>query len=229
VYQQFLSLSSKRADSRIGGGVGAFCYPKFISQQEVAMSLLEGFEHMRLVKSAPSLGERLDRWVAEGHQRLTIARLRRFRQELEQAVGPEALWAAMQAPAVLILADVCDVLKLVEEERAAVLGTEGERALAEFLETRVHLPPKKGESPVINRRQSRVLCHVERCGSINLTTYRRLCPYWSDETLRLDLGRLVELGLLRTVTPRALITRGRTPRVKHNYLRRCHYRLHVER
>ncbi len=42
-------------------------------------------------------------------------------------MGPEELWTALRAPAVLLLSDVCDAL-----------GTEGERALAEALETCTH-------------------------------------------------------------------------------------------
>ena len=44
-------------------------------------------------------------------------------------------WTTLEAPMVLLLSDVCDTLALDEEERATVLGQQGEQALAEILET----------------------------------------------------------------------------------------------
>ncbi len=156
------------------------------------MSLFEGFERMRLVKVAPSLGERLERLTAGAYHLLIIARLHRYRRSLEWDMEPEG-WTALEAPVVLILAEVCGALGFSEEERARVLGPEGVQALAEVLESpsidRLFLEP-------INERQAEALRYVRRYGRIDHSTYRALCPLWSDETLRLDLAGLVRLGLL---------------------------------
>ena len=48
------------------------------------MSLLEGFETMRLIKVGPSLKERLERWVAEQHHKAVIDRLRSLREGVER-------------------------------------------------------------------------------------------------------------------------------------------------
>lgn len=48
----------------------------------------------------------------------------------------------------------------------------------------------------MNQRQAIALTHVHHVGQINLATYRRLCPHWSPETLRLDLADLVKQGHL---------------------------------
>lgn len=156
------------------------------------MSLFEGFERMQLVKTGPSLGERLERLTAGKHHLLTIARLRRYRRSLERDVEPEP-WTVLESPAVLFLAEVCCALGFSEEERTRVIGPEGEKSLAEVLEScpvdRLFLEP-------INERQAEALRYVRRYGRIDLSTYRALCPLWSDETLRLDLAGLVRLGLL---------------------------------
>jgi len=47
----------------------------------------------------------------------------------------------LNAPLVLILADLCDVLGLDAPEKARVLGQTGQDAIAELLETRVTLCP----------------------------------------------------------------------------------------
>ncbi len=155
------------------------------------MSLFEGFWTMRLVEVGPSLRERLERWLAGQHQRTVVAHLRRLRQGLEEDMGPEELWTALRAPAVLLLSDVCDALGLAEMEKAAVLGPEGERALAEAMETGMSF-----NAATPGERQARALKAAERRGHVNLALYRELCPFWSDETLRLDLVELVERGLL---------------------------------
>ncbi|MBL7063541.1 MAG: hypothetical protein ISS49_04935 [Anaerolineae bacterium] len=174
------------------------------------MCLFEGFERVRLVKTGPPLKTRLEWWIARWHHRITIARLRHFRRMLEQDMAPEE-WTLLEAPAVLLLAEVCNTLALSEEERADVLGPQGVRALAEILESRAGLGPEgermlaealvtraypEGGVPVLNERQNRALLFVEKHGSINLAAYRQLCPDWCDETLRLDLGGLVRQGLL---------------------------------
>jgi hypothetical protein len=53
------------------------------------MSLFEGFETMRLVKTGPSLRERLERRIAAVHRNAVVARLRHFRQQLERDMEPE--------------------------------------------------------------------------------------------------------------------------------------------
>jgi hypothetical protein len=105
---------------------------------------------------------------------------------------PES-WTALEAPVVLLLAEVCGALGLSERERARAIGTEGERMLAKVIEShsvgRLFLEP-------INERQMEALRYVERHGQINYSIYRALCPLWSDETLRLDLVGLVSLDFL---------------------------------
>jgi len=157
------------------------------------MSLLEGFEEMRLVKVGPSLKERLERWIAERHHRAVVRRLQSLREGVEREMEPES-WTALEAPMVLLLADVCDALSLNEAERAIVLGQEGAQALAENLETRIH--PVPSPRPPMRERQAKALAYAREHGMIDLGAYRTLCPYWSDETLRLDLANLVKRGLL---------------------------------
>ena len=50
---------------------------------------------------------------------------------------------------------------------------------------------------IINERQSRVLLLLARRDRINLRRYRRMCPCFSNETLRRDLAGLVRMGLLQ--------------------------------
>lgn len=157
------------------------------------MSLFEGFGTMRLVKVGPSLRERLERWVAEVHHKGVIARLRHFREQLERDMAPEP-WMALEAPMVLLLSDLCDALGLNEGERAGVLGVEGVLALADTLETRIRPVPKPWLP--MNERQAKALRYVREHGTITMHVYRQICPFWSDETLRLDLASLVRRGLL---------------------------------
>ena len=148
---------------------------------------------MRLVKTGPSLKEGVERWVAARHHRAVVARLRRFRRQLEQDMKPEP-WVTLEAPMPLLLADVCNALGLSEEERATVLGVEGVLALADMLEDRIRPVPR----PWLSRseRQAKALAYVREHGMLDMSTYRQICPYWSDETLRLDLASLVRQGLL---------------------------------
>ena len=88
------------------------------------MSLLEGFEAVRLIKVGPSLRERLERKIAGVHHREVVARLRRFREGIERDMEPEP-WTALEAPMVVMLADLCDGLGLDYREKAMVLGAEG--------------------------------------------------------------------------------------------------------
>ena len=157
------------------------------------MSLFEGFDELRLVKVGPSLRERLERWIAGGHRKSVIARLRRFREGLEREMGPES-WLDLEAPLVVILADLCDALGLDEEERAGILGCDGVLALSHILETRIR-PVTSPRFP-LNERPAKALRYVREHGAINMGTYKQICPHWSDETLRLDLASLVSDGLL---------------------------------
>ncbi len=104
------------------------------------MSLLHSLSKMRLVHG-PSLRQRLERWIAKTHHKTIMRRLQRFRQGLERDVQPES-WAALQAPMALSLADVCDALALTADERAAILGEEGEQALASILGTQITPIPR---------------------------------------------------------------------------------------
>lgn len=155
------------------------------------MSLLQGFDKMRLVKTGPSLLERIERWVVGWHHQIGIARLRHFRLQVESDMEPEP-WTTLEAPMVLLLSDVCDALALNDDERAVVLGRQGEQALAEISKT---CPVIQSRTPM-NERQTKVLTHVREHGTINLSAYREICSCWSDETLRLDLANLVAWGLL---------------------------------
>ena len=143
---------------------------------------------MQLVKTGPSLKERK---VAAAHHLAIVGRLRNFREKLECEMEPES-WTLLESQMVTLLADVCDALALTEEERGKVLGSEGERALAEVLESR----PVPRSHAGLNERQVKALAHVRRHGMINLSEYRQRCPHWADETLRLDLADLVTRGLL---------------------------------
>jgi len=153
------------------------------------MSVFEGFETMRLVRTGPNLRQTAERHIAAIHHRAILTRLRQFREQLERDMAPEP-WTVLEAPMVLLLADVCDALGLTEEEQADILGPEGVRALAEELEFR-----SRSRMP-INERQVKALECVREHGRINLSMYRAVCPHWSDETLRLDLVDLVAQGLL---------------------------------
>lgn len=95
------------------------------------MSLFEGFETMRLVKIGPSLRERLERRIAAVHRNTVVARLRRFRQQLERDMEPEP-WTTLEAPMVLLLSDVCDTLALDEEERAPCWASRASRRWRRF-------------------------------------------------------------------------------------------------
>lgn len=48
----------------------------------------------------------------------------------------------------------------------------------------------------MNERQGKAMAYVQEHGEINLSAYRELCPFWSDETLRLDLANLVKRKML---------------------------------
>ncbi len=155
------------------------------------MSLFETINTMRLVKTGPSLRERLERRIAAAHHEAVLNRLQHFCEELEREMEP-ASWTALDAPRGTLLADVCDALALTEDERAVILGQEGERVLTEFLESR----PVPQVRLSMNERQGKAMAYVQEHGEINLSAYRELCPFWSDETLRLDLANLVKRKML---------------------------------
>jgi ATP-dependent DNA helicase RecG len=48
----------------------------------------------------------------------------------------------------------------------------------------------------LNERQAKALQYMRFRGKINLALYRKLCPGFSDETLRRDLADLVERKML---------------------------------
>ncbi len=148
--------------------------------------------HMRLVKTGPSLAGHWERLVAAQQQRAMVTRLTRFRQTLEAGAAPDS-WTVLDAPLVLVLADICDVLELTDAEKAQVLGTTGQGAVAEVLETQVTVRTE----PLLNERQAQALKYARRHGTINQGAYRELYPHFSSETLRLDLADLVARGLLR--------------------------------
>jgi hypothetical protein len=155
------------------------------------MSHFETINTMRLVRTRPSLRQTLERWIAAAHHRAVVARLRRFREKLESDMAPER-WTVLEAPTVVILADACNALALTEEERATILGPDGERALAGILESR----PVPSLYVQLNERQTKALGHVRRYGSITNGEFQVLCPEVSSETLRGDLADLVSRRLL---------------------------------
>ena len=150
------------------------------------MSLLEGFDDIRLVKTGPSLRERLGQQAAAIHHRAIVARLRCFREELEHEMEPEP-WMLLECSAVLLLSDICDAFGLLEEEKGIVFGPEGIAAL------KCELAVQSGE---LSDRQIAALECAHKHGQITLSSYRAVCPGWSDEALRLDLADLVKRGLL---------------------------------
>ena len=107
---------------------------------------------------------------------------------------PES-WTALEAPVVLLLSEVCESLALTEDERATVLGTEGVMALADEL-VEVRIRPISRPRPLVNKRQAKALAYAREHGAITMHIYRQICPYWFDETLRVDLVDLVKQGRL---------------------------------
>jgi hypothetical protein len=134
------------------------------------MSHFETINTIKLVRTRPSLRQTIERWIAAAHHQAVVSRLRRFRERLEVDMAPER-WMVLEAPTVVILADACNALALTEEERATILGPDGER-------------------------QIKALGHVRRHGSITNGEYQELCPDVSSETLRLDLSEMASRRLL---------------------------------
>jgi hypothetical protein len=157
------------------------------------MSGLLQIDKMKLVKTWTGLKDQLERWGAARYHGASVARLRCFREELECDMHPEP-WINLTAPMVAMLADVCDALELDEGEKATVLGAKGRLALADTLETRIR--PFASPGLPANERQVAAMRYLREHGEINLSTYREICPFWSDETLRLDLADLVNRKVL---------------------------------
>ena len=157
------------------------------------MSHFETINTIKLVRTRPSLRQTLDRWIAAAHHKAVVARLRRFREKLESDMAPEP-WTALEAPMVLLLSDVCNALGLSEKEKAGVMGAEGLLALTDTLEGSVR-PVFRPRLPM-NERQVKAVAYAREHGTITMHIYRKICPHWSDETLRLDLNNLVKRGLL---------------------------------
>jgi len=145
---------------------------------------------MQLVKVGPSWRERAEQFVAGQHHQVVVNRLRRFREGLEAGMEPEP-WTTLEAPAVTFLADICDALHLMPNEKAEVLGTEGQQAQDSILAERIQ-PQKR-----LNERQQQALAEVQQRGYITNGDLRQASPQVTAETLRLDLVDLVQRGLLR--------------------------------
>ena len=145
---------------------------------------------MQLVKVGPSLRERAEQFVAGQHHQAMVKRLRRFREELEAGTEPDP-WTTLEAPAVTFLADICDALHLTANEKAEVLGADGQQAQDCILTERIR-PQKR-----LNERQQQALAEVQQRGHITNGDLQQVYPKVTAETLRLDLADLVQRGLLR--------------------------------
>ena len=150
---------------------------------------MDGYE-MTMVRTGPSLRERAEQFVAGKHHQVVMNRLRHFREELETGMEPEP-WTALEAPAVTLLADVCDALHLTSEEKAEVLGADGQQAQDNILAEHIQLPKQ------LNPRQVQALAEAQQRGHITNSDLRGVFPDVTAETVRLDLVDLVQRGLLR--------------------------------
>lgn len=154
---------------------------------------------MQLVKVGPSLRERIGsnlrkrvgHFLAGRHHKATVARLRHFREELEAGLQPEP-WTTLETSAVTLLADVCDALLLSPDEKAEVLGPQGEATHNIILDGLIAL-----QADPLNERQAQAIARLQEQGRITNRDYQELCPDVSSETLRLDLDDLVARGLLQ--------------------------------
>ncbi len=145
---------------------------------------------MQLVKVGPSLQERAEQFIAGKHHQAVVNRLRRFREELEAGTSPEP-WTTLEAPAVTFLADICDTLHLTADEKAEVLGSDGQQAQDDILIEQIR-PQKR-----LNERQMQALVEAQRRGHITNGDLQQVYPEVTTETLRLDLVDLVQRGLLQ--------------------------------
>ena len=145
---------------------------------------------MQLVKVGPSLGERIEQLLRGKYHQVVVNRLRQYRETLEAGMEPEP-WTVLEAPAVTLLADICDALHLTPAEKEKVLGNDGQAAQEAVLAERI-LPQKR-----LNERQRQALAEVQQRGHITNGDLRQAFPQVTAETLRLDLVDLVQRGLLR--------------------------------
>jgi hypothetical protein len=152
------------------------------------MSIRSHLEQVQLVKVGPSLREHIGRRITAKRPNDVVGQLQRFREKLDRDMMLEP-WTNLDGPVVLVLADICDALGLSERDRAAVLGSDGEQTLVRL----VHM--RRVPVVLLNERQAKALRHAQEYGVVSLSAYRSLCPGWSDETLRPDVGDLVERGL----------------------------------
>lgn len=153
---------------------------------------VQALDMRTLAKTGPSVGDRWEHLLATRHQHNLVAKLIRFRETLEAEMAPEP-WTQVEAPLLLTLSDICDALALGTQEKAEVLGQEGQGALTEALDSHVTL----SEERPLNPRQAQELKYARRHGVITQGVCRQLYPKLSSETLRLDLADLVTRGLLR--------------------------------
>ena len=145
---------------------------------------------MQLVKVGPSLRERAEQFIAGQHHQAVVKRLCHFRAQLEAEMTPEP-WTLLEASAVTLLADICDALHLTLEEKAKVLGNDGQATQEAILAERIQ--PQKG----LNQRQQQALAEAQQRGHITNGDLRQTFPHVTAETLRLDLVDLVQRGLLQ--------------------------------
>ncbi len=145
---------------------------------------------MQLVKVGPSLLERAEQFVVGKHHWVVVNRLRRFREGLEAGMEPES-WTTLEAPAVTFLADICDALHLTANEKAEVLGADGQQAQDNILTEQIR-PQRR-----LNERQMQALVEAQQRGHITNGDLQQVYPEVTAETLRLDLVDLVQRGLLR--------------------------------
>jgi len=88
---------------------------------------------VEIVRVGPSLGERITK-----RRQVETRTLRRLRQALEHGTEGEP-WAAVELPAGLLLADVCDALGLSDDQRRDVLGDAGAAFVEGIQETRAQV------------------------------------------------------------------------------------------
>lgn len=126
-----------------------------------------------------------------------VTGLVRFRHQIDREM--EGDWTTLEAPVVSMLSEVCQALDLSAGDRFRVLGHSGLQYLANLQENRSYFFPSHCDiehDHRHNHRQRKAMAYVQRRGRIDLAAYRRVCPHWVSETLRLDLAGLVKAGLL---------------------------------
>lgn len=124
------------------------------------MSLDEGVRGVRLVKTGPSLSERVERKIAGIHHQCVVFQLCELREQIERDMAPESL-GVLTVSAVVLLSDVCTALGLDASETTQVLGAVGAAALA------CETAAARG---VINRRQVEALDVARKHGNVTWIT-----------------------------------------------------------